>query len=95
MERCSSRAAAFVPLLASVAFAADALHVKGNVATLSDDPGIRLETSSWKHSNSSNPFLVMPDQLTNAMVGVTRHGALVLSIVLHFQDRLRHMNFPD
>jgi hypothetical protein len=65
-------AVAFLVLLASVTGAAEELRVNGNVATLLDDPGIKFETSGWKHSNSSNPFLLTPDQLTNAMVGVTR-----------------------
>jgi hypothetical protein len=61
-------------LLATVTAAAQELRVKGNVATLADEPGIRFETSGWSHSNSSNPFLLTPDRLTNAMVGVTRLG---------------------
>jgi hypothetical protein len=70
--RSRTTAAAFLLLLAGAAHAAGELRVKGNVAFLRDDPGIRFETSGWKHSNSSNPFLLTPDQLTNAMVGVTR-----------------------
>jgi hypothetical protein len=65
-------AVAFFLLLTAVPGTADELHIKGNVATLTDDPGVRFETSGWKHANSSNPFLLTPDQLTNAMVGVTR-----------------------
>jgi hypothetical protein len=58
--------------LSGIAHAAGELRVSGTVATLNDDPGVKFETSGWKHSNSSNPFLLTPDQLTNAMVGVTR-----------------------
>jgi hypothetical protein len=67
-------AVVFFALLASVTGAAEELRVTGNVATLMDEPGIKFETSGWKHSSSSNPFLLTPDQLTNAMVGVTRLG---------------------
>jgi len=59
-------------LASALTYAADELHVSGNLATLSDAPGIKFETSGWKHSNSSNPFLLTPDELTNAMVGVSR-----------------------
>jgi hypothetical protein len=59
-------------LASTLAYAADELRVAGNVATLADAPGIKFETSGWKHSNSSNPFLLTPDELTNAMVGVSR-----------------------
>jgi hypothetical protein len=65
-------AAALYVLLAGAAYAAEELRVAGNVATLNDAPSIRFETSGWKNSSSSNPFLLTPDQLTNAMVGVSR-----------------------
>jgi len=65
-------AVAFLILLAPVAGTAEEPRVRGNVATLTDSPSIRFETSGWSHSNTTNPFLLTPDKLTNAMVGVTR-----------------------
>ena len=72
--RVGTTAIVFLLLFTAVPGIAQGPRVNGNVATLTDAPGIRFETSGWSHSNSSNPFLLTPDQLTNAMVGVTRLG---------------------
>jgi hypothetical protein len=41
-------------------------------ATLRDEPAIRFSTSGWSHSDTVDPFLLTPNYLTNAMVGVSR-----------------------
>ncbi len=43
-----------------------------NVATLTDSPAIQFDTSGWSYTNTTNPFLLTPDYLTNAMLGVSR-----------------------
>lgn len=43
-----------------------------NVATLTDSPAIQFNTSGWSYTNTTNPFLLTPDYLTNAMLGVSR-----------------------
>ncbi|MDQ2076774.1 hypothetical protein [Marinimicrobium sp. ABcell2] len=40
--------------------------------TLRDDPAVRFATSGWNHSDTSDPFILTPNYLTNALVGVTR-----------------------
>lgn len=43
------------------------------MAYLSDGPiPIEFSTSGWSYTNTTNPFLLTPDYLTNAMVGVSR-----------------------
>ena len=43
-----------------------------NIATLTDTPAIQFNTSGWSYTNTTNPFLLTPDYLTNAMLGVSR-----------------------
>ena len=47
-------------------------QVSNGVAVLSDDPPIEFSTSGWQHTNTTNPFLLTPDSLTNAMIGVSK-----------------------
>jgi hypothetical protein len=42
------------------------------VVHLEDSPAVEFSTSGWAYTNSANPFLLTPDDLTNAMVGVSR-----------------------
>ena len=48
------------------------LASKPELAVLSDVPAIEFSTSGWSYTNTSNPFLLTPDYLTNAMIGVSR-----------------------
>lgn len=43
-----------------------------NIATLTDTPAIQFRTSGWAYTNTTNPMLLTPNSLTNAMVGVSR-----------------------
>jgi len=43
-----------------------------NIVSLNDAPAIKFSTSGWAHTNTTNPFLLTPDYLTNAMLGVSR-----------------------
>lgn len=47
-------------------------QVSNGVAVLSDEPPIEFSTSGWQHTDTTNPFLLTPDSLTNAMIGVSR-----------------------
>ena len=51
---------------------ASAQTVDGNIATLADAPAIQFDTSGWSYSNTTNPFLLTPDYMTNAMLGISR-----------------------
>jgi hypothetical protein len=42
------------------------------LAVLTDAPAVEFSTSGWSYTNTSNPFLLTPDYLTNAMIGVSR-----------------------
>lgn len=42
------------------------------LAVLTDVPAVEFSTSGWSYTNTSNPFLLTPDYLTNAMIGVSR-----------------------
>jgi hypothetical protein len=42
------------------------------LAVLSDAPAVEFSTGGWSYTNTSNPFLLTPDYLTNAMIGVSR-----------------------
>jgi hypothetical protein len=46
--------------------------VTSEVAVLSDSPAATFNISGWSYTNTTNPFLLTPDSLTNAMVGVSR-----------------------
>lgn len=35
---------------------------------LTDAPAVEFSTSGWSYANSTNPFLLTPDYLTNAMI---------------------------
>ena len=43
-----------------------------NIVTLSDEPKISFSSSGWSYTDTTNPFLLTPDYLTNAMIGVSR-----------------------
>jgi len=47
-------------------------NVNTGVAVLSDSPAIEFKTGGWSYTNTTNPFLLTPDYLTNAMIGVSR-----------------------
>ncbi|NIR28506.1 MAG: hypothetical protein GWN84_04115 [Gammaproteobacteria bacterium] len=57
--------------LSSLSFGAGP-QVDQGVVELADEPAVRFRTSGWDHSNTTNPFLLTPDRLTNAMVAVSR-----------------------
>lgn len=61
----------FGMLLAVTAQAAEPV-VSHGMAKLNDTPAIQFATSGWDYANITNPFLLTPDVLTNAMVGVSR-----------------------
>jgi hypothetical protein len=42
------------------------------VVHLEDSPAVEFSTSGWAYANRTNPFLLTPDDFTNAMVGVSR-----------------------
>lgn len=54
------------------AFADQAPIVSAKVIRLSDAPSAVFNTSGWSNTNSSNPVILTPDLLTNAMIGVSR-----------------------
>lgn len=43
-----------------------------NIANLTDEPAIRFNTSGWSYTNTTNPFLLTPDLLTNSLLAVSR-----------------------
>ena len=45
---------------------------QSDLAVLSDSPAIEFSTGGWSHTNTTNPFLLTPDYLTNAMIGISR-----------------------
>lgn len=42
------------------------------IVHLNDSPAVEFSTSGWSYTNTTNPFLLTPDYLTNAMLGVSR-----------------------
>ena len=58
-------------LLASCASTEPRVSERG-FATLHDEPRITFHTSGWSYTNTTNPFLLTPDYLTNAMEGISR-----------------------
>lgn len=64
--------AMFVGLSLAITAQAAEPVVSNGVAKLSDAPAIQFETSYWDYSNTNNPFLLTPDTLTNAFIGLSR-----------------------
>lgn len=64
--------AAVIGLLAAISAHAAEPTVTNGVARLEDAPAIQFETSDWDYTNTTNPFLLTPDTLTNAMLGISR-----------------------
>jgi len=58
--------------LGTSSFASDEVQVHGQVVTISDAPAVAFHKADWSYANTTNPFLLTPDSLTNAMIGVSR-----------------------
>lgn len=43
-----------------------------NIVRLNDVPAVEFSTSGYSYTNTTNPFILTPDTLTNAMIGVSR-----------------------
>lgn len=63
--------AVFVLIVLGCSATAPKVDSRGNVK-LSGQPAITFHTSGWSYTNTENPFILTPDYLTNAMVGVSR-----------------------